>query len=327
VRFAALFPDIERVRLALTAHASRIVPSKRFSKDLSVRNKGLLKWAAIPIATAMAVILAGCTQQELQGYLPGGPNVTNHTSSIIGLWVTSWIVLLVVGAIAWGLLIWATVVYRRRQGQTGLPVQLRYNLPIEVFFTIVPLLLILGFFFFTARDEAAIEKRYDNPEVTIQAFGKQWAWDFNYVDENVYYSGIQVQPDTTPGAEPGSIDPDSLPTLYLPVGKTVEIQLEARDVIHSFWVIDFLYKKDMIPGKTNYMSFTPEREGTYAGKCAELCGEYHSQMLFQVKVVSEEEYKAYTDKLAAEGFTGQLDSTYNRNQNLPGVAAPVSEHE
>lgn len=290
-----------------------------------MRNKGLLKWAAIPIATVMAVILAGCTQQELQGYLPGGSDVTNHTGSIIALWVTSWIVLLVVGAIAWGLLIWATVVYRRRQGQTGLPVQLRYNLPIEVFFTIVPLLLILGFYFFTARDEAAIEKRYANPDITIEAFGKQWAWDFNYVNENVYYSGIQVQPDTTPGAVQGSIDPASLPTLYLPVGKTVEIKLESRDVIHSFWVIDFLYKKDMIPGKTNYMSFTPEREGTYAGKCAELCGEYHSQMLFQVKVVSEAEYKAYTDKLAAEGFTGQLDSTYNRNQNLPGVAAPVSE--
>ena len=290
-----------------------------------MRNKGLLKWAAIPIATAMAVILAGCTQQELQGYLPGGPDVTNHTSSIIGLWVTSWIVLLVVGAIAWGLLIWATVVYRRRQGQTGLPVQLRYNLPIEVFFTIVPLLLILGFFFFTARDEAAIEKRYDDPEVTIQAFGKQWAWDFNYVDENVYYSGIQVQPDTTPGAEPGSIDPDSLPTLYLPVGKTVEIQLESRDVIHSFWVIDFLYKKDMIPARTNYWYFIPEKEGVYRGKCAELCGEYHSLMLFEVHVVSEAEYERQMQALRDQGNVGRLGPEFNVLQNLPGTTASAEE--
>ncbi len=245
----------------------------------------------------------------------------------MGLWVTSWIVLLVVGVITWGLMIWAMIVYRRRKGQTGFPVQLRYNMPIEIFFTVIPLILVLGFFAFTARDQAIIEARYDNPDVSIQAFGKQWSWDFNYVDENVYTSGIQVQPSTDPADPVGSIDPASLPTLYLPVGKTVEIQLEARDVIHSFWVIDFLYKKDMIPGKTNYMSFIPEREGTFTGKCAELCGEYHSQMLFQVKVVSEAEYLAYTEKLAADGFAGQLDATYNRNQNLPGVAAPVSETE
>ncbi|MFZ4078462.1 MAG: cytochrome c oxidase subunit II [Microbacteriaceae bacterium] len=280
-----------------------------------------LKWLAIPLASTIALSLAGCTQQELRGYLPGEPGVTNHTDRITGLWVTSWIVLLGVGAITWGLLIWAMVVYRRRKGQTGMPVQLKYNLPIEVFFTAVPLILILGFFAFTARDEAIIEQRYESPDVTIQAFGKQWAWDFNYTNDNVYYSGIQVQPDTSPDAPQGSIDPASIPTLYLPVGKTVEIQLQARDVIHSFWVIDFLYKKDMIPGKTNYMSFVPEREGTYKGKCAELCGEFHSQMLFQVKVVSQSEYDAYIQSLRDKGFEGQLGTEYNRNLGQANIVA------
>ena len=280
-----------------------------------------LKWLAIPLASSIALVLAGCTQQELRGYLPGEPGITNHTDRVTGLWVTSWIILLGVGAITWGLMIWAMVIYRRRQGQTGMPVQLRYNLPIEVFFTTVPLILILGFFAFTARDEAIIEQRYENPDVTIQAFGKQWAWDFNYTNEDVYYSGIQVQPDLTPGAPTGSIDPASIPTLYLPVGKTVEIQLEARDVIHSFWVIDFLYKKDMIPGKTNYMSFVPEREGTYKGKCAELCGEFHSQMLFQVKVVSQAEYDAYIQSQRDKGFEGQLGTEYNRNLGQANIVA------
>lgn len=280
-----------------------------------------LKLLAIPLASALAVALAGCTQQELRGYLPGDPGITNHTDRITGLWVTSWIVLLGVGAITWGLLIWAMVVYRRRKGQTGMPAQLRYNLPIEVFFTVVPLVLILGFFAFTARDQTIIEKRFDDPEVTIQAFGKQWAWDFNYVDENVYYSGIQVQPDRTPGAVTGAIDPASIPTLYLPVGAQVEIELEARDVIHSFWVIDFLYKKDMIPGKTNYMTFIPEREGTYKGKCAELCGEFHSQMLFQVKVVSQAEYDSYIQSLRDKGFEGQLGTEYNRNLGQANILA------
>jgi cytochrome c oxidase subunit 2 len=79
-----------------------------------------------------------------------------------------------------------------------------------------------------------------------------------------------------------------------------------------------LYKKDTFPGKTNYMYFTPQREGTYQGKCAELCGEYHSMMLFNVKVVSRAEFDAQMAALAAKGNTGQLDSSYDRNLNLPG---------
>lgn len=284
-----------------------------------------LRWAAIPVAATLALVLAGCTEQELMGYLPGGGAVsgnwvTNQTERITNFWVVSWIILFGVGFITWGLMIWAMVVYRRRKGQTGLPVQLRYNMPIEIFFTIVPLIMIIGFFAITARDEAIIEERFAKPEVSIQAFGKQWAWDFNYVNDNVYTSGIQVQPDNSAGAAQGSIKADSIPTLVLPVGKKVEIQLEARDVIHSFWVIDFLYKKDMIPGKTNYMSIIPERVGTYMGKCAELCGEYHSQMLFQVKVVPQAEYDAYIASLRKLGFTGQLGSEYDRLQNVQAAA-------
>ncbi len=278
----------------------------------SIRNRRL-RWAAIPIALVTTLALAGCTQEQLQGWLPGSPDTTNHTSAIIGLWVTSWIVLLVVGVITWGLIIWAAVVYRRRKGQTGLPVQLRYNLPIEIFYTIVPLILVLGFFAFTARDQAQIEEPTKNPDVQIEVFGKRWAWDFNYVTDNAYSAGVQA--DFNPD---GTIDTDNLPVLVLPVNKSIEIKIESRDVIHSFWVVDFLYKKDMIPGKSNYMYFTPTKEGTYQGKCAELCGEYHSLMLFTVKVVSDADYKAYIASQKAAGFEGQIGEEYNVNQNLPG---------
>ncbi|MFT2816399.1 cytochrome c oxidase subunit II [Leifsonia sp. A12D58] len=292
-----------------------------------MRNNRRLRWAAIPIAATLTIVLAGCTQAQQNGFLPGFQEgqspVTNHTERVSGLWTTSWIVLLIVGIITWGLTLWAVVVYRRRKGQTGLPVQLRYNMPIEIFYTIVPLILVLGFFAFTARDQQAIEARFDDPEVKIQVMGKQWAWDFNYVNEDVYYTGIQAQAD--PEGAPGSIIESELPTLVLPVGKEIEIALDSRDVIHSFWVIDFLYKKDMIPGKTNYMSVIPERIGTYDGKCAELCGEYHSQMLFKVKVVSEADYIAYTDGLRAAGNVGQLGSEYDRNSNLPGTSAPTAQ--
>ena len=278
-----------------------------------MRSNRRLRWAAIPIGIAVAFVLAGCTQEQLQGWLPGDPETTNHTGRIIGLWVTSWIVLLAVGVVTWGLIIWAAVVYRRRKGQTGLPVQLRYNLPIEIFYTIVPLILVLGFFAFTARDQAVIETPTANPDVKIEVFGKRWAWDFNYVKEDVYSAGVQA--DFNPD---GSINTDTLPVLVLPVDKTVEVKIESRDVIHSFWIIDFLYKKDMIPGKSNFQYFTPTKIGTYQGKCAELCGEYHSLMLFTVEVVSEEDYAAYIEGQRAAGYEGQLGPEYNVNQNLPG---------
>lgn len=291
-----------------------------------MRHNRRLRWAAIPIAATLAVVLAGCTQAQLNGFLPGFVEgeqpVTNHTERISGLWVTSWIVLLIVGVIVWGLIVWAVIVYRRRKGQTGLPVQLRYNMPIEIFYTIVPLILVLGFFAFTARDQNAIEKPYANPDLTIQVYAKQWAWDFNYVDDNVYDPGIQVQPDDN-SATPGSVQEGEIPTLYLPENKKITIQLDSRDVIHSFWVPAMLYKKDVIPGKTNYMYFeTTGRTGTFVGKCAELCGEYHSAMLFNVKIVSQTEYDAHIQSLRDQGYEGQLGSEYDRNTNLPGTGAP-----
>ena len=297
-----------------------------------MRHNRRLRWAAIPIAATLVVALAGCTQAQLHGFLPGfvegEPPVTNHTERISGLWVTSWIVLLIVGIIVWGLTLWAVIVYRRRKGQTGLPVQLRYNMPIEIFYTIVPLILIFGMFAFTARDQTIIETQYEKPDVSITAIGKQWAWDFQYDgtekdnSDAVWTMGVQAQPDKA-----GNIDQAALPTLYLPVNKKVHITLQSRDVIHSFWIIDFLYKKDMYIGKDNSWSFTPTREGTYQGKCAELCGEYHSMMLFNVKVVSDAEYQAYLTKLKDEGNTGDITDAYDRLTNFPGTGKPTTDSE
>jgi cytochrome c oxidase subunit 2 len=269
--------------------------------------------------------LAGCTQAQLNGFLPGFNGktpVTNHTELMSGLWVTSWIVLLLVGIIVWGLIIWCAVVYRRRKGQTGLPQQLRYNMPIEIFYTIVPLVLVIGFFAFTTKAQDEIEKPYAHPDVTVQVYGKQWSWDFNYLTNGVYDPGVQAQPSTAGGAPAGTVVESEIPTLYLPVDKKVTIELDSRDVIHSFWVPAFLYKKDVIPGHTNYMYLEPTREGTYAGKCAELCGEYHSAMLFNVKVVSDSEYLQRMQDLKSKGYTGKLGANDDRNNNLPGIGAP-----
>jgi cytochrome c oxidase subunit 2 len=273
------------------------------------------RWAVIPLAGLVVLVLAGCSQQQLVGFLPSAPGVTNHTSEVIGLWNTSWIVLLGVGIVTWGLIIWAAVVYRRRKGQTGLPVQLRYNLPIEIFYTIVPLILVLGFFAFTAKTQNNIEQPIANPQVKIDVYGQRWAWTFDYVNEKTYSPGIQAQTEAASGALTAPLN-----TLYLPVDKRVQIKIYSRDVAHSFWIVNFLYKKDMIPGKTNYMYFIPEKIGTYQGKCAELCGQYHSLMLFQVKVVSDADYEAYIAQNKKK-YPGLLGSNYNPNTNLPGTTS------
>jgi cytochrome c oxidase subunit 2 len=258
------------------------------------------------------LVLTGCSSYEFsRGFLPGEPGVTNHTDMIVNFWNGSWIVLWAVGLIAWGLMFYAVIVYRRRKGDSSMPEQMRYNNPIEALFTVVPLVMVIGFFAFTADTMAKIEQPVDS-ELHVQVIGKQWSWDFNYLDNMVYETGIQSQFDGELGSEA------ALPTLYLPVNTSVEIELTSRDVVHSFWVIDFLYKKDTFPGKSNFMYLTPQREGTYKGKCAELCGEYHSMMLFNVKVVSRAEFDSQMAALAAKGNNGLLDESYNRNQNLPG---------
>ena len=267
------------------------------------------------LAIAGELVLTGCSPEVTKGWLPTERGTTNHTDRIMDLWVNSWIAALVVGIITWGLIVWCIVAYRRRKGTVGFPRQTSFNLPLEVFYLTIPLFMVLVFFYFTDRDQQAIDDRSKPADVVVDVRGKQWAWDFNYkqgdvVTGDVHEAGVQAH---LTGKE---VDKEKLPTLYLPVNKSVDLELNSRDVIHSFWVPAFLQKRDMIPGKTNYIRLTPTREGTYDGKCAELCGEYHSEMLFRVKVVSESEFQAHMDKLRQDGNTGLLGEEYDRNPNL-----------
>ena len=264
------------------------------------------------LALAGALALTGCSPEVQKGWLPTERGTTNHTDLIMDLWVNSWIAALVVGIITWGLMIWCIVAYRRRKGTVGFPRQNSFNLPLEVFYLTIPLFMVLVFFYFTDRDQQSIDDRSTPADVVVDVRGKQWAWDFNYlkgnvVTEDVHEAGVQAH------LTGNDVDKNKLPTLYLPVNKSVDLELNARDVIHSFWVPAFLQKRDMIPGKTNYIRLTPTREGTFDGKCAELCGEYHSEMLFRVKVVSESEFQAHMNQLRQDGNTGLLGEEYDRN--------------
>jgi cytochrome c oxidase subunit 2 len=130
---------------------------------------------------------------------------------------------------------------------------------------------------------------------TVTVVGEQWSWTFNY-DKDPALNGSTTVFDAGTTAHQ--------PTLYLPVNKSVDFELRSQDVIHSFWVPAFLFKMDVIPGRHNHFSLTPTRKGTFDGRCAELCGTYHSRMLFTVKVVSESDYAAHLRKLKQEGNVG-----------------------
>ncbi|HCH46932.1 aa3-type cytochrome oxidase subunit II [Glutamicibacter arilaitensis] len=281
-------------------------------------SRGSAKAKVLALVGTGALLLTGCSAEAKRGWLPNVErDTTNHTGAIQDFWVNSWIAVIVIGVLTWGLMLWCVIAYRRRKNDTGYPRQLSYNMPLEIFYTAIPLVLVLVFFSFNNNLEKQINTPVDS-EVVVDVRAKQWSWDFNYSYQGTekYYAGEQAHLNTD-GSEGVR---EELPTLYLPAGKSVTLKLNSRDVIHSFWVPAFLQKLDMIPGKTNYIYLTPQVEGSYDGKCAELCGEYHSEMLFNVEVVNESEFKAQLAKME----DGHLGEEYDRQPDV--VNGVVVEH-
>ena len=263
--------------------------------------------AALLPLTALA--LSGCAGRVQDGFLPRA--ASQNGERVTTLWNGAWIAALAVGVLVWGLILWCVVAYRKKKDDTALPVQFRYNVPLEILYTVVPVMMITVLFYYTARDESALMDTKKHPDVVVNVVAKKWSWDFNYVNEQVYEAGTQAELTGKPGVE------QTLPVLYLPVNKRTEFILTSRDVIHSFWVPAFLQKLDVIPGRVNRFQVVPTEEGTFAGKCAELCGAYHSHMLFNVKVVSEADYAQHMSDLKARGQTGQLDNSLNPEEVIP----------
>jgi cytochrome c oxidase subunit II len=247
--------------------------------------------AAIGVGVlAVTLTASGCTANEVF-FLDLPDPATKEGAITQNLWEGSWIAAWLVGLFTWGLMIWAAVAYRRRH-RDDVPEQTKYNVPLEILYTIVPLIMILGLFWFTARDQSEILAVSNEQDQTVEVVGFRWNWGFNYIDEDAYTVGTPNLP-----AE-----------LVLPVGEKIRFELTSPDVIHSFWVPAFLFKMDVIPGKTNVFELTPDTVGTYAGKCAELCGVDHARMLFNVRVVERAEYDQYIADLKARGQSGQLDT-------------------
>ena len=218
---------------------------------------------------------------------------SDRSQAMWNLWLGAWIAVLAVFGLVFGLLVWSMVRYRRRSDDE-VPDQVRYNLPIEALYTIAPVIIVAIFFFHTVTSQNEMLEKVDNPDHTITVVGSKWQWAFNYVKE----SSTAGDPVFDAGT------PENPADLYLAVDESVRFDLKSPDVIHSFWIPEFYFKLDVVPGKVNSFDMTPTREGTFTGRCAELCGLYHSRMIFKVHVVSRAEFDQHLSELKAEGNVG-----------------------
>ncbi len=237
---------------------------------MSRRPAARLAHLAAPI---VLVGLAGCSVPSF-----GMPEpITEQGGVVERLYSPVVATALVVGAVVWGLTFWSVVRYRRRNDT--LPTQVAEHIPIEIVYTVVPIIIVVILFVAGSAALTDIEEKAEDPDVTIAVQGFQWSWQFTYDDEDVVVSGDGAG---TQG-----------PELVLPVDQTVRLELVTEDVNHSFWVPRFLSKRDLIPGVDNEVDVTPTEEGTYVGRCAEFCGLDHWRMNFVVRIVSAEEFERW----------------------------------
>ena len=253
----------------------------------------------VALGSVGVLLLGACSSAEESSIkrLAQPEGVTDRTDAMASLWMGSWLAAMIVGVVVWGLIFYACVAFRRRRDDE-VPVQTRYNLPLEILYTVAPVIVVLVLFYFTIvvqNDTLAEASESGKADHEVTVVGQQWSWTFNYMKDPALDGETTVFEAGTPA---------NRPTLVLPVDKSVKITLRAADVNHSFWVPAFLFKMDVIAGKENDFSFTPTREGTFVGRCAELCGTYHSRMLFDVKVVDEAEYASYLKTLEDQGNIG-----------------------
>ncbi|WP_197379787.1 aa3-type cytochrome oxidase subunit II [Mycolicibacterium mengxianglii] len=286
---------------------------------------------------ALAVVLSGCSVTEALALgWPKGITPEAHLNR--ELWIGSVAASLVVGVIVWGLLFWTAVFHRKKATDTELPRQFGYNMPLELVLTVIPFLIISVLFYFTVVVQETMLAKEPNPEVVVDVTAFQWNWKFGYqkiafADGTMNVDGAdparKEAMTSKPGgeqehlegghAEVGAINglnpedrtylnfdkvetlgtSDEIPVLVLPSGKRIEFQIASADVIHGFWVPEFLFKRDVIPNpeannSDNIFQISEiTQTGAFVGRCTEMCGTYHAMMQFEVRVVEPNDFKAY----------------------------------
>ena len=308
-----------------------------------MRPRGFRRFRSLGLAATLGVLaitLSGCSWSEVLGLgWPAGITPEAHLNR--HLWVGSVIAALVVGVIVWGLTFWTSAFHRHKPTDKELPRQFGYNMPLELVLTVTPFLIIAVLFYFTVVVQERLLAKQPDPEVVVDVTAFQWNWKFGYQkidfkDGTLDFDGADPARKAAMVSKPEGRDShgeervgpvrglnpedrtylnfdkvetlgtsSEIPILVLPRGKRIEFQLAAADVVHSFWVPEFLFKRDVLPNpkanhSDNIFQVTDiEKTGAFVGRCAELCGTYHSMMNFEVRVVEPNDFKAYVQQRIA----------------------------
>jgi cytochrome c oxidase subunit II len=197
---------------------------------------------------------------------------TKQASVLASDWLVFTFVGLAIALLVWSLIIYALVRWRAR-AKDGLPPQFRNNFALEIAWTAIPLLIVCGLFLYTYRAEARVDGLSPDPALTIHVTAYRWGWTFAY--------------------DGGPVIGGAGPEMVLPLNEVARIEVASRDIDHSFWVPDFLFKRDAIPGQVTAFDLEPDKLGSYVGHCAEFCGLNHALMNFSVTVVSDSDFQRW----------------------------------
>ncbi len=233
--------------------------------------------------------------------------MTKSSRSVFHLWQGFSVSAAIVGTLVVVLVLWVLIRYGRRND--NIPKQTQYHLPIESFYILAPILIIIGLFAATMVVE---NKEVSDPKtnVTVNVNAFQWGWKFTYPGTHALVIGQTTQ----------------APTMVIPVNTNVHINLTSTDVIHGFYVSEFNFSRFALPGVLNQFTINAEKTGTYFGQCTQLCGLYHALMFFNVKVVTMPQYTAWLAK-TSNADAASAASTATNQQTNTGVPTKPAKSE
>ncbi|MDQ3761056.1 MAG: cytochrome c oxidase subunit II [Actinomycetota bacterium] len=261
-----------------------------------VRSRAVRLLKAAALAGMVAFLSTGCSVHEVFAF--GWPEgVTPQAERMRALWIWATVASLVVGAIVWGLIAWTVAFHRKKSDE--MPRQTQYNLPLEIVYTVIPSVIVAVLFYFTVTAQNFVNAKVDNPDLRVRVVGFQWNWEFQYLQERPGRDGIYQVRRTADGAPLSTVGSSStIPILVVPANRVVEYHLVSTDVLHSFYIPDFLFKRDVFPHpeknySDNVFQTTAERPGAFVGRCAELCGTYHAMMTFELRALPPDLFDRY----------------------------------
>jgi cytochrome c oxidase subunit 2 len=262
------------------------------------------KWSRITggarPAALVAALVTGVATAMVHGAAYARYNlqdpVTEIASEIYDLHTLMFWICVAIFVVVFSAMFYSVYAHRKSVGHQAS--QFHENTTVEVVWTVVPLLILIAMAWPATKTLLALRDT-SSADITIKATGYQWKWGYDYLKgegEGIsFLSNLSTPQDQITGAEQKG-DHYLLETdthVVVPVGKKIRVLATANDVIHAWWVPAFGVKQDAIPGFVRDLWFKPEKEGTYRGQCAELCGKDHGFMPIVVDVVSAEKYTAW----------------------------------